>query len=84
MGPYSQKASGSNYVPTKALADMYTMKNGKAITDPTSGFDPQNPYANRDPRMRFTMNLDGDILPSGIPFKPIPGLNGAYEVCRTQ
>jgi len=32
MGPYSQKASGSNYVPTKALADMYTMKNGKAIT----------------------------------------------------
>lgn len=84
MGPYSQKASGSNYVPTKALADMYTMKNGKAITDPTSGFDPQNPYANRDPRMRFTMYLDGDILPSGIPFKPIPGQNGADEVGRTQ
>jgi len=84
MGPYSQKASASSYVPTKALADMFTMKNGKVITDPTSGFDPQNPYANRDPRMKFTMYVDGDPLPSGIPFKPVPGQNGADEVGRTQ
>ncbi len=27
MGPYSQKSSGSTFVPTKALADLYTMKN---------------------------------------------------------
>ncbi len=26
------------------------MANGKPITDPTSGYDPQNPYVNRDPR----------------------------------
>lgn len=84
MGPYSQKSSGSTYVPVKALVDLYPMKNGKAITDPTSGFDPQKPYLNRDPRLRFTMYVDGDALPSGILFSPTPGGGGADEVAKTQ
>jgi len=84
MGPYSQKTSSSNYVPTKALADMYTMKNGKTIKDPTSGFDPKLPYVGRDPRMKFTMYVDGDPLPSGIVFKPVPGQAGSDEVGKTQ
>ncbi len=84
MGPYSQRNSGSTFVPTKALADLFTMSNGLDITDPTSGFDPQNPYANRDPRMRFTMFVDGDVLPSGIQFRPVPGEDGADEVGKTQ
>ena len=84
MGPYSQKSSGSTFVPTKDLADLYTMKNGKAITDATSGFDPKSPYTNRDPRMRFTMYVDGDALPSGIPFKPVPGMGGGDEIGKTQ
>lgn len=84
MGPYSQKSSGSTYVPVKALVDLYPMKNGKAITDPSSGFDPQKPYLNRDPRLRFTMYVDGDALPSGILFSPTPGGGGADEVAKTQ
>ena len=44
MGPYSKKSYGSNYVPNKALTDLYPMKNGNAISDPTSGSDPKNPY----------------------------------------
>lgn len=84
MGPYSQRNSSSAFVPTKALADTYTMKNGLDINDPTSGFDPENPYTNRDPRMRFTMFVDGDVLPSGILFQPVPGQNGADEVGKTQ
>ena len=84
MGPYSQRNSSSSFVPTKALADMYTMKNGLDIKDPASGFDPLNPYASRDPRLRFTMFVDGDPLPSGILFKPVPGQNGADEVGKTQ
>jgi starch-binding outer membrane protein, SusD/RagB family len=84
MGPYSQKSSGSNYVPTKALVDLFPMKNGKAITDPSSGFDPKNPYLNRDPRLRFTSYLDGDPLPSGILFRPIPGSGGGDEIGKTQ
>lgn len=84
MGPYSQKSSGSTFVPVKALVDQYPMKNGKAISDPTSGFDPQKPYLNRDPRLRFTMYVDGDALPSGILFLPTPGGGGADEVAKTQ
>ncbi len=84
MGPYSQRNSSSSFVPTKSLADMYTMKNGLEITDPASGFDPAHPYQNRDPRMRFTMFLDGDPLPSGILFQPVPGAGGADEVGKTQ
>jgi hypothetical protein len=84
MGPNSQKASASNYVPTKALLDQFTMKNGKLITDPTSGFDPTKPYDNRDPRLRFTLYVDGDALPGGGFYRPIPGQNGADEVGKTQ
>lgn len=84
MGPYSQRNSSSTFVPTKALADMFTMNNGLDINDPASGFDPQNPYTNRDPRMRFTMFVDGDALPSGILFRPVPGQDGADEVGKTQ
>ena len=84
MGPYSQRNSGSNYVPTKALTDLYPMKNGKAISDATSGFDPKNPYVGRDPRMGFSLFLEGDKLPSGVLFGVIPGKGGSDEVGRTQ
>jgi len=35
------------------------MKNGKAITDPTSGYNPQDPYTNRDPRLAATVLYNG-------------------------
>ncbi|TQO39651.1 putative outer membrane starch-binding protein [Arenibacter algicola] len=36
--------------PTQDLVDDYAMDNGKPITDPTSGYNPQDPYKNREPR----------------------------------
>ncbi|WP_266364857.1 RagB/SusD family nutrient uptake outer membrane protein [Tellurirhabdus rosea] len=36
--------------PTQNHVDLYEMSNGKPITDPTSGYNPQAPYTNRDPR----------------------------------
>lgn len=36
--------------PTQNHVDLYEMSNGKPITDPTSGYNPQDPYKNRDPR----------------------------------
>ena len=49
-------ASGSGYTsPTQELVDAFPMKNGKDITDPTSGYSAINPYLNRDPR--FTLNI---------------------------
>ncbi|MGC4102599.1 RagB/SusD family nutrient uptake outer membrane protein [Ferruginibacter sp.] len=51
---------GSNYTrPTHNLAAAFPMANGKAITDPTSGYDPTNPYVNRDPRFRYTLIYNG-------------------------
>jgi hypothetical protein len=35
---------------TQELVDAFPMANGRPITDPASGYDPANPYANRDPR----------------------------------
>jgi hypothetical protein len=45
--------------PTQELVDAFPMKNGKAITDPTSGYNPNNPYANRDPRLDQTVFYNG-------------------------
>jgi hypothetical protein len=72
LAPYSQKNGQSTFVPTKALVDMFQMTNGKAIDEVASGFDPYNPYNNRDPRLKFSIFTDGDILPSGIAYKPSP------------
>lgn len=48
-----------NYNPTQELVDVYRMANGKRITDPTSGYDPQNPYANREQRFYDFIVYDG-------------------------
>ncbi|MDF2192315.1 RagB/SusD family nutrient uptake outer membrane protein [Paraflavitalea sp. CAU 1676] len=49
------RSAGDGANPTKELADAFPMKNGLAITDPASGYDPNNPYANRDPRFNYTI-----------------------------
>ena len=41
--------------PFQNLVDDYEMDSGKPITDPTSGYDPQNPYVHRDPRFYATI-----------------------------
>ncbi|QMW03084.1 RagB/SusD family nutrient uptake outer membrane protein [Spirosoma foliorum] len=83
LAPYSQKSAQSTYVPTKALVDMYETTAGKLITDATSGYDPANPYANRDPRLKFSVFLTGDVLPSGITFRPEPTSGTADAVGNT-
>ncbi|MCD8164958.1 MAG: RagB/SusD family nutrient uptake outer membrane protein [Bacteroides sp.] len=42
------KGSWNGLYPTQNLADAYETTDGKLITDPTSIYDPNNPYANRD------------------------------------
>jgi len=57
---YNPPSLGSHYSrPTHNLAVCFPMKNGKAITDATSGFDPANPYADRDPRFRYSLIYNG-------------------------
>jgi len=45
--------------PTQNLVDAFPALNGLPITDPASGYDPANPYANRDPRLAFTIFYNG-------------------------
>lgn len=73
MAPYSQKtSSGADYVPTKVLVDNYQMANGDSINNPLSGFDPNNPYAKRDPRLKYSVFVPGDTLPNGSVYNPLP------------
>ncbi|WP_343704136.1 RagB/SusD family nutrient uptake outer membrane protein [Chitinophaga sp.] len=83
LAPYSQKSATSYYVPTKTLADAYQMSNGKAITEAGSGFDPAHPYDNRDPRLRYSIFIQGDALPSGITYNPAPNSGTADAVGNT-
>ncbi len=45
--------------PTQELVDEYVMANGLPITDPASGYDPQNPYVNREKRFYQSIIYDG-------------------------
>ncbi len=71
FGPASTSSAGFNSVfPTQQLVDSYEMKNGKSITEPTSGYDPANPYANRDPRLDYTIVRPGATW-RGLPYANI-------------
>lgn len=71
LAPYSQSSSGS-VIPVKKLVDSYNMKNGKSITDFDSGFDPHQPYKNRDPRLGYSIFLLGSKLPDGTVYDSRP------------
>lgn len=49
--------------PYQELVDAFPMSNGLPITDPNSGYDPNNPYQNRDPRLNYTIIHDSSIRP---------------------
>lgn len=83
MAPYSQKSSFTTYVPTKTYVDAFEMKNGKAITDPTSGYNPATPYANRDPRLGYSIYVQGDVLPNNTIYRPTPGSGAPDAVGST-
>jgi starch-binding outer membrane protein, SusD/RagB family len=46
---------------SKSMVDAYECSNGKTIDDPTSGYDIDNPFANRDPRLEMTILHPGQL-----------------------
>jgi len=71
MGPLATFGHGWDQIfVTQDLVDTYEMKNGKAITDPTSGYDPANPYNNRDPRLDYTIIRPGGTW-KGLPYTSV-------------
>lgn len=61
-GYYFYQACG-NYgvaLPTKGYVDMFPMADGTPIDAAGSGWDPNDPWANRDPRLYETVLVNGD------------------------
>ena len=48
--------------PSQNLVDAFPMRNGRPITESASGYDAKNPYANRDPRLEYTVLYNGRTL----------------------
>ncbi len=48
--------------PTQNLVDAFPMANGYPISASASGYDANNPYANRDPRLHAYILTNGDVF----------------------
>lgn len=48
--------------PSQNLVDAFPMRSGRPITDPASGYNPNDPYANRDPRLADNILYNGRTL----------------------
>lgn len=66
--PYSYRVDWSGSMsPTKQLLDSYEiLDTGLLPSEPGSGYDENNPFENRDPRMRGTLLTNNDIF-QGLP-----------------
>jgi len=54
------KENAVSHSPIHEFAQAFEMKNGKRIDDPGSGYDPSDPWENRDPRFHATLILNGE------------------------
>lgn len=60
---YPPSLYGSGRVnPTQNLVDAFPMENGYPITDANSEYDAKNPYANRDPRLKAYILVNGSTI----------------------
>jgi hypothetical protein len=82
--PPSRTGKGGAF-PLQGLVDAFPMANGLAITDPTSGYNPQDPYANRDPRLGYTVIHDQTILQNRLQsgLSPVNIYIGTYNGVST-
>lgn len=59
--PFGFSGAAGRTNPTQNFVDSYEMTNGKFIDEAGSGYNPQNPYANRDPRLEATIFHHGSM-----------------------
>lgn len=69
--------------PTQNLVDAFPMESGYPISETASDFNPENPYANRDPRLATYIVYDGNKL-GGNTIEtdinsPVDGLNQTVD-----
>jgi hypothetical protein len=88
FGAVSLGTGGPRMSPTLVLLDEYEMQNGKKIAEAGSGYSDMNPYANRDPRLSYTLYYPGATLPNGSAYDSRPGagadaVEADYRVSKT-
>lgn len=67
--------------PTQNLVDAFPMANGYPITSDKSDFDPENPYANRDPRLNLYIVYNGSEMKGETILTEVNGgINGVDAV----
>ncbi|WP_299664840.1 RagB/SusD family nutrient uptake outer membrane protein [uncultured Polaribacter sp.] len=60
---FNSVGGSNNYnAPTANFVENYEMANGLPIDDPASGYDPNNPWKNRDPRFYESIIIDNDSI----------------------
>ncbi|WP_343556363.1 RagB/SusD family nutrient uptake outer membrane protein [Sphingobacterium sp.] len=64
---FQLQGDGVNICPTQELVDAFPMANGKLIGESGSGYNPNDPYINRDPRLYATVITNGDASFGGTP-----------------
>jgi len=76
--------------PTQELVDDYVMANGLPITDPLSGYDPQNPYLGRESRFYNDIIYDGSewlgvemVMKQGVGSRSATDLSNLNEATNT-
>lgn len=71
--PIGMENAGGGNCPTQNLVDAYEMTNGKAINEAGSGYDPQDPYKNRDTRLAMTVAVNGEQWPNAAALETFEG-----------
>lgn len=56
---YTSAGGSGRTSPTQNLVDAFPTIDGLQITDPNSGYNEDDPYANRDPRLKATIFYNG-------------------------
>lgn len=84
--PPSLFGSG-NVNPTQNLVDAFPMLNGYPISELASGYNPLNPYLNRDPRLKAYIIYDGNKMNTTTIRTNVTdlkdGLNNSTDATRT-
>lgn len=62
VGEQCRMIGQSGRFPSQQLVDIFEMKNGKRIDDPTSGYDPKKPFESRDPRLKKSIYVHHDTI----------------------
>ncbi|MCD8080371.1 MAG: RagB/SusD family nutrient uptake outer membrane protein [Bacteroides sp.] len=62
LGEQCRMIGQSGRFPTQQLVDTYEMSNGKRIDEAGSGYDPTQPFIDRDPRLKETIYTHHDTI----------------------